>query len=114
MKILEIYQRVSLKIANQIASNISGRERRVQQIAYRWNNEALPVESGILFKALMEIDPANTKDALTYAISLCQANETGEASRLFVELLLTNEAEALSAWNLLVRPDLLYKYDEVT
>lgn len=100
-------------VANQIASSVFGQDGRVRQIAYRWNNRGLPVESSILFKALADTDPSNVRDGLAYAISVCQANEVAEARRLFGELLSTDEAGATAAWDSLVIPSLLYKYEEV-
>lgn len=99
--------------ANKIVNNMPGKEDRVRQIAYRWNNQELPVESSIIFKALTNSDPTNAKDALAYAISVCQADGAVTATRLFDELLDTDEAGAVAAWDSLVVPSRLYKYDAV-
>jgi tetratricopeptide (TPR) repeat protein len=92
----------------------SAQGKDVRSIAYGWNNEGLAAESSLIFKRLVDAGPDNIRNALAYAISLYQMDNTSDASRLLDEILVREGDDAVAEWGKLVIPNALYRYEDVT
>jgi tetratricopeptide (TPR) repeat protein len=84
-----------------------------QAVAYAWNNEGLAVESGMVFRVLADSDPDDFKNSLAYAISQCQAGHSADGKRLFGGLLSKDRERTIKAWDSLVIPAVLFRYEDV-